>query len=335
VSETDDLRKLISKKREAVTRKIARNRREKSVMISSSEYDPRVPHTELRNATRSELAQVLHSYNEFLARHNQFVEGYKGTPIPRHEWQETAKKIETLKQKGEQLESVIGKAILPTGNTLASTFAGVKPNRENANQAFSPYPIFNRKSQDFKSLDSLRKFDRLVSKQNLDNWEAEAIKANREHLKKMQRGMGESNEIYEQMTDFQFMLLWATPGFLEDKGIKYKAAQARLAGKAEIRQEAQDAADTNIKRLEQWALSQAETPQEFEYLNLTPDEYKFTDREWVINRIKDQYQFETEDAVKAFLKRQAGVAAKAEGMVQAQKAIKFFEIAARLLVVFL
>ena len=336
MSETDDLRKLISKKREAVTAKIARNRRQKSVFISSSEFDPRVPHAELKSYSRSELAQVLNKYNEFLSRSNQFVEGRKGVPIPRHEWQETEKKIETLKEKGLNLQSVMGLAILPHGDNLGHAAKMTQSNRENANQGFSPYPIFNRKSQDFASLDALKKFDKLVSKQNLDAWEQEAVKANREHLKKMQHGMGESNEIYEQMTDFQFMLLWSAPGFLEDKGIKYKAHQARLAGKAEIRQEAQDAADTNIDRLNKWALNQPETVQEFEFLNVDPENYKFTNREWVINRIKNQFKFESEAAVDKFMKSKAKiVGATAEDIAAAKNAIKVLEIAARLLVMLL
>jgi hypothetical protein len=227
VSEADDLRKAISKRREAVTRKIARLRREQNVTkLAGSDIDPRVPHTELKAYSPQALRIVLHEYNAFMSRDVQYRAGRKGVPLSKHVVEAEANKQAKGSELAREFERSYGKIRTPHGDTIQHA-QYMKGRRENADQSWSPYPDYKREARNFSSEKDLIEFDEKIAAKIGPNYEAESIKGNREWLAKIQEGMGEDTSEYDQLTDFQFMIMWQGTGFLADKGIVYETYKAR------------------------------------------------------------------------------------------------------------
>jgi hypothetical protein len=78
-------------------------------------------------------------------------------------------------------------------------------------------------------------------------------------------GMEEEDELYDNMSDFQFMILWYGTGFAKDKFIIYDIWKLRNEGKGKERYHAgvEETAKNESKRLSQWATSLPETKEEY------------------------------------------------------------------------
>jgi hypothetical protein len=267
VSEADDLRKEISKRREAVTRKIARLRREKSVTkLSGSDLDPRIPHSELKGYSEHALKIVLHEYNQFVNRNNQYIGGRKGVPLPAHEFrEEIVKRAARLSTKAKEWESKYGDIRTPDGERIAEAKTKLAK-RDNQDQSFSPYSDYKIDPSRFSSVDQMRAFEDRMSPKDTDNWEEENTRGNRAHLYKILDAMGESREEYEEMTDFQLMILWNGTNFMEAMGIKYETYKAANDDDTEkMPYSARTVEDSNrgLQRLPQWAKSLPQSEEQY------------------------------------------------------------------------
>lgn len=255
MSEEENLRKQISKARERVTRKIARLRREKQANVAHTGYDPRIDRRELESFSTQALKIVLHEYNEFTNRNVQFVGGRYNVPLRKSAVDAAKKTVEELTKRAHEWEENYGTIRLPTGDTVQHA-KDMMGKRENANQSFSPFPEYKFNPRNFKDEAQMEEFLGRHVPKNKDEWEAESIKGNREHLRKIQDVMGESNEEFDSLTDFQFMMLWQGTNFLADKGIVYETFKALNDENVQTlpysQQTVQDSVN-ELERLPKWA----------------------------------------------------------------------------------
>jgi hypothetical protein len=228
MSEADDLRKEVSKARERVTRKIARLRREKGVNVANSSYDPRqFSHNDMKSFSAGELRQVLHEYQQFTARNVQYVPLKGGTPLRAEVWKPIEQRIKAQKAKAAEIDADIGIVPHPVAGTIADQQAG-KFKRDGADKGVGPYRAYDVDSNNFRSEEAARNWAKKnLTQFNQDTWEEEQTGFNREWLGKILTEMGEDATPYDELSDWQFTVLWYGTDFLTDKGYLYEIWKAR------------------------------------------------------------------------------------------------------------
>jgi hypothetical protein len=212
----DNLRKLAQQRETAVTRKIARIKKQTGAIVSGSEYDPRVGRQALKDWSPQALRIHIYELNMFMSRNNQFVSGRNNIPLPRSEWNEFVSNQQAVKARAQKVENAMEELLtfypIPDskGSTSLKEFQSWFHRKPLMNQSFTPYSVYNRKSTDFGSVKSLRDMILNLRQKNTDEYFWEATERAREQATKSFQTLGRKDmiEMIDDLSDYQFAAMW-------------------------------------------------------------------------------------------------------------------------------
>lgn len=258
MSELSDLRNQIARMRKAATRKISRNKTQRGVDISGSEFDPRRSTSAPKNYTASQLRAYRNELAGFLSRENQFVPDATRSPLPRSEWEAYKRREQAYRDTAGSVYERVKNVELPSGESIQERMAKMdvlhkRMHNPTVNTIFDPH---NRQPQDIVSREALKKLnDDLKQKANPHNLRRR-ISQSREQFEKMAEVVNEPGLIdaVKQLTHDQFVALWNYTNFASAVALSYDSAKKMLSPKEEswghemIRQQMADA-----NQLIEWA----------------------------------------------------------------------------------
>lgn len=232
VSEVERLRQEIKRRRSAVTNKIARTKRVNGASVAGSEFDPRRDHNAIKRYNGAQLRRYLGELNSFMSRSNQFVAGDRGAPLPRNMVRELERKVNNFKTAGDKhMESIGDVMVTPIGRTVSEFYSDRTKNRRGAT-VNTPYGATIKSATGITSVKALKEIMAQVDKMNSKSFMPDKIAQGRHNLIKALSMMGRDADIAEvnELTDYQFDVLWFGSPFAEIVFTNYDVHQERIAG---------------------------------------------------------------------------------------------------------
>lgn len=234
--ELNKLRAEARKRRNAATRKIARNRREKGINVAGSEYDPRKSPDAIERMNTSQLNSYIKRLNNFTSRDTQFI-STGGGPVSRRDWA----KFKAAETKANTRSAIrakrVGNLKLPIGDMTisereASIFGDKRVKRADGSVINSPFPSWDHKPEQMNGPEALRQMQKAMMKQtsperqrsNMRSWRGSALKMLEE------LGLQDMTLELEELTDKQFEALWLG-GFAHKLQPLYTIFKTRNAGR--------------------------------------------------------------------------------------------------------
>lgn len=232
MSEVERLRALAKARRSAVTNKIGRTKRVNGADVSGSEFDPRRDHNAIKRYNGPQLKRYIAELDSFMARGNQFVRGDEGAPLPRAQARVYQNNVKRFQSQGEARIAAMAKIeITPIGLNVEEFRANRAMRVRNA-VVNSPY---GSSIKDVGGVTSAKALDILNKdmKAKLDpDYLPGKVKEGRESLVKALNIMGENEFVQKvnELSDWQFEVLWFGTSFADTAFLKYDIEQERAAG---------------------------------------------------------------------------------------------------------
>ena len=252
MSELDDLRARVAKRRRDVTNKVGRIRRSTGADVSGLSDDPRRDVSVVKKYNSKQLKSYLAKLDAFQSRSVGFVAGAGGVPIPKVKWQQYKNLEKQYNKIGENHEAKIADIFLPTaGMTLRQRNAMIHPTAagEVVNR---PYSLVERDATQVPGRDQLEKLIIDLRRKTSKKFLPAAIKDARGQLNKMISMSGMDLKV--NLSDSQFDTLWNYTNFATLVSLSYEMQKLRAAGAKERWHDSvvEDASD-DIGELLNWA----------------------------------------------------------------------------------
>lgn len=264
MSNLDDLRAQLRKRRAAVTNKIGRIRRKAGAELANTEFDPRRKVGSEKRYNRSQLEAHLRQLNEFMSRGNQFVGGESGAPIRRGTWNTLQRLNAEVRAAQENHAGRMDNLPAPLlgdvnkgerGATIGETRALLHPKADGGVKG--PYAPIDFGTSTIPGERAAKAITESLRKQLRSSYLPGKINQGRENLKKALRVMGEETLVQrvDELSDNAFDALWFGSAFAEITFMKYDVEQARAAGTSKERWQDRvvDNAYDDIGRFLEWA----------------------------------------------------------------------------------
>lgn len=229
MSEVERLRNELRKRRQAVSNKINRIKKQNGANVAGSEFDPRRRSGIEKSYNRRQLETHISELNDFMRRGNQFVALRGGKPAPLGEWNVYKRRERWQEQARVAHDVVMGDLPTPSGMNVRQNRAMVPETAGSAN--YGPYRKFNRVPGEIESLGALRKLSSdMLNKAKLDYLPSK-IKQGRENIKTALTILGdtESSDRIDKMSDYQFDAFWFGTNIAESVFMKYGLEKNRAA----------------------------------------------------------------------------------------------------------
>ena len=232
MSEVERLRQEARARRRAVTDKIGRQRRNNGANVAGSEFDPRRDPNVIKSYNGPQLRRYIAQMNAFMSRSNQFVGGDNGAPLPRSAVREYQRRVSQFQSQGEaRMAGMADIEIGPLGKTVSEFRQGRAMRVRNA-VVNSPY---GSTIKDVGGIPSAKALDMLNKsmKDKLDSgFVPSKVKEGRSQLISALSIMGENEFIdkVNELSDYQFEVLWFGTSFADTAFLKYDIEQERAAG---------------------------------------------------------------------------------------------------------
>lgn len=259
MSEVERLRNELKKRRQAVTQKIARTKKQTGANISGTQFDPRREAGIEKRYNARQLRAHIAELNTFMQRGNQFVALKGGTPAPRGEWNVFARRQAEQMLAGQQHAASIGDLDTPLG-MKAREMTSIAP-RTYGSAVSGPYNTSPLEPSDIKDLQSLRKLSDAMLKRLKVSYLPTTLKQGRGNLEKALTALGEHEEIklISELSEYQFDALWFGTTYAEITFLRY--GMDRSSGDDDSSKErwqnrvVEDAA-TDAREFLQWAANE-------------------------------------------------------------------------------
>jgi hypothetical protein len=224
------LRAEVQRKLKSVNAKIARTKRSSGANLAGSQFDPRRAAGIENRYNARQLNSYLNELSSFMRRTNQFVAGQAG-PIPRGKYN-LYKKIESeYNQAGEAHRQSMDNIIAPSGFSLQqerNLVVGTK-----ASPKYGPYMPYDRKPEQIANVGALEKLTQSLNKALKSDYLNKSLQKSKEVLIDTLTKMEEPEMIaaINNLSEYQFDVLWNGTNFAEGTFLKYLSEQSRLTGK--------------------------------------------------------------------------------------------------------
>lgn len=227
MSELDELRAEIRRKRQAATNKVGRLRRVNYANIEGTSFDPRKTAGAERRMNTIQARAYLRKLNAFNDRRTQYFGGQDGVIFQRHEWNRyKAPERATARAAAKELQR-LGKLKRPDGYTVKEFTERVEGQRFNtaSNRPLSPR---NRSSKAFKSLSALSQAAEFENSRRSAAYKQRSIESGRTAARKMAAAMGDSARIerINKLSDERFYIAWHFGGLAEEMSLGYVEGQS-------------------------------------------------------------------------------------------------------------
>lgn len=232
MSEVERLRNEVKRRRQAVGNKIARTRRVSGANVAGSEFDPRRDPEVIKRYNTPQLRRYLADLNGFMARGNQFAAGDGGAPLPRNMVRAYEAKVDRFRNAGQRHMDQIGKQfITPIGVTVEQFYGDRTKNRRLAT-VNTPYGSAVKGVKGVTSVKALQELMSKIDQMNSNDFMPEKISQGRQNVKKALDMMGRQEDIktIDELSDYQFDVLWFGSPFAEIVFSNYDIIQERAAG---------------------------------------------------------------------------------------------------------
>lgn len=213
-----NLRAEVRKRRNAVTAKEARIRRNTGVDIKNTAQDPRRPINVVERYNQRQLSSYLGELNAFMSRSIGYVAGADNAPIPKADWL-AYKKLEGAYNKiGAEHVAAIGDVFIPlSGLTVSEREKLMVPNNKRAQGDIihRPYGQLDKNAANIKSAEALAKLRKQLEKKISNDFLPAELAKGRDQLNKMLVSLGnpEFVESAKKLNNHQFNILWNYTGF--------------------------------------------------------------------------------------------------------------------------
>jgi len=228
------LRAEVRRRRNAVTAKQARIKRELGIDVRAAGYDPRRDSKVIAKYTAKQLTSYLNDLDSFMSRKNNFVAGSGGSVIPRSDWQQYKKLENKYNNIGSKHFDAVSGIFIPTsGLTIRQRDATIRPDSIHAQGEIvnRPYSQTNRKPVNVKDAKALKKLISEMRKKVSPEYLKKQIKEGREQLNHMLTVIGNGDLVKraENLTDSQFDVLWNYTNFATNVSGIYAIMQKQTA----------------------------------------------------------------------------------------------------------
>jgi len=209
-----NLRAEVRKRRNAVTAKENRIKRNTGVDIRNTSQDPRRPVGVVERYNRQQLTKYLSELNSFMSRSVGYVAGAGNAPIPKADWLAYKKLEKQYNAIGEAHFSEFKDLALPMndGLTVAEREKLMVPTdkRMQGEVIHRPYSPLDRDASRVKGVEGLKKLTEGIKKKLNSNFLPSQIAAGRKQLEQMLTAIGNGDTVKDarKLTDFQFNILW-------------------------------------------------------------------------------------------------------------------------------
>lgn len=215
--ELKNLRAQVRKRRNAVTAKENRIKRNTGVDIRGTAQDPRRPLSVVDRYNRIQLLSYLRELDSFMSRNNGFVQGASGV-LPKQEWIAYKKLEQKYNRIGAaHFEDIADIFIDLSGMTVRERERLMEPDSKRAQGDIrhKPFSPLNRDSKNIKSPEALRKLKESLEKKVMPDYLPKQIASARKQLAAMLTGEGLSGLLKQAnaLSDNQFNVLWNYTGF--------------------------------------------------------------------------------------------------------------------------
>jgi len=244
-------------------RKIARNKRDKGVIIAGTDQDPRRDPTKVAKYNSRQLDAYERQLRQFNSRTTQFEAGVRGAPLPRAKWLDYKKSEQAVRNKFEADMAPHANTKLPLGKDdkgrLVLSDETIK-NRQDKMRTKHPtalnmaYVPPERKPFNVKDLDSLTKLTKANKKRMTARWSQQEHKRAQKELQQMVAVFEdeELSNMVKGMTKGQFNVLWNFTRFADNMSITYHHYQKKYTPKQKMPQELIDNELNQAKTLIEW-----------------------------------------------------------------------------------
>lgn len=227
MTDVGSLRDELRKRRQAVSQKIARTKRETGAIVSGTEFDPRRPAGVENRYNARQLQAHIAELNDFMRRGNQFVSGMKGTPIPRGEFLRYKRNEAEQNAAAAAHAASIGSLQTPLGLSVRELKSAVPQAQGSA--VYGPYQRFERESTSIKDVGALRKLTSDMINKLKSGFLTQKIEGGKQNAYKALTVLGEHEEIemISRLSDYQFDALWFGTTYAEGLFMRYGMAKSR------------------------------------------------------------------------------------------------------------
>jgi hypothetical protein len=230
---SEDAKKLraeVQRKLKSVNAKIARTKRNTGANIEGSQFDPRRRAGIEKNYNARQLNSYLNELSSFMRRTNQFVAGQQG-PIRRGKMNLYKKIEDEYNAAGKAHHESMDNIVAPSGFTLQqerNLVVGTK-----ASPKYGPYMPYNREPGQIVNDAAIDKLIASMNKALKVDYLSKSLRKSKEVLIDTLTKMEEPEMInaINQMSEYQFDVLWNGTNFAEGTFLKYLSEQSRLTGK--------------------------------------------------------------------------------------------------------
>lgn len=255
-TELERLREFVSKRRGAVTSKIARIRRNTGVELKDTRDDPRRDPKVVKNYNTRQLKTYLSQLELFQSRGVGFVALSGGVPAPRNKFALYKKYEKQYNALGERHLANVADTFIPlSGMTIAQRNAMIHPHAQ-GEVVNRPYIQINREPKNIASVEALDALIKDMKAKLSKSYLPKEIKKARSQLEEMfnTMGMGNFAKQARALTDSQFDTLWNYTNFATNVSIPYELLKMRAAGSKEQWYDSviEDSTD-DIRELFDWA----------------------------------------------------------------------------------
>jgi hypothetical protein len=274
------LRAFVKKRRNAVTAKENRIKRNTGVDIRNTAQDPRRPLTVVDKYNKSQLTKYLSDLESFMSRSVGYVGGSGNTPLPKLDWLRYKKLENKYNKIGMEHFNAIADIFIPqAGMTISQRDKTLVPDSISAQGAIvnRPYSPIDRKPNNIPSQKALDKLIADMNKKVSGKFLPEKLQEGRGQLNTMLNSIGNPELISEAnlLTDSQFDILWNYTNFASNvSGIYFLMMKNATDDSGEEMEKGnwwdsvvEDYSD-DIRELFSWARSQPENSRVVQFGNV-------------------------------------------------------------------
>ena len=223
MTDVDNLRQEVRKRRAAVTAKERRILNNTGIDLRGTSEDPRRAPSVIKGYNSRQLSSYLSALNRFMARSNGYVADNSGGFIHKSEWlgyKRLERKYNAIVKS--HFES-IGDILDPYRNVTireAEPLYVPDSKRAQGDVVHRPYSIVDRNNKNIKNAASLEKLKKSLEGKLDKGYLPKAIKAGRDQANSMMdnAGLSDLKEVVNKLSDHQFNVLWNYWGFASRLG---------------------------------------------------------------------------------------------------------------------
>ncbi len=255
----ENLRKIVRKRRSAVTAKENRIKRNTGVDIRGTDQDPRRPIGVVDKYNQKQLTTYLGDLDRFMTRNNGFIQGANGGVLPKNLYEEY-KRLETKFNSigGTHFEKVKNLFIPNAGMTIEERDDKLRPDaaRAQGDVVNRPYGFINRNPNNIPDEQALKTLITNLKKKVNSGYLPSEIKKQREQLSQMLTVIGDNdlNSRAEKLTITQFDILFNYTHFATNVSAIYFIMQNKARGSVDdAKDSVAEGYSHDIRELFNWA----------------------------------------------------------------------------------